>query len=466
MTAVTGLKTAAWYGDRPLVLPLPEDWEVTTWWPSTPGPLTDDEIARALDQPVGQPPIRELALGKSRPLIIVDDLTRPTPAGRVLPFLLRHLAEAGISSEAVRILIGTGTHAPPSPNSIAKKVGPEAASSCRLLVHDHARNLTRIGRTSFGTPVIVNREVLASDLLVDVGGIYPQHSTGFGGGSKLALSVLGKRSIIALHYGHPSVGGSYDVRNDFRRDLDEIAAMIGLRTSVSLHVDAARQVVRVVSGDHHRYYDRAVAFAIQAYLAPPPRDADVVISNAYPIDASLTFMRSKGILPLLHAKADASRVVISACSEGVGHHGLFPFINGPRFQRQRHLMRVVTTTPSKVPLKGARLVSRKVGSAFGRAPGPGRTAPPSSAEGERWDSGGRTTPIWLYAVGRPPESLPAKIPEMVAVYEWSEILERIRQEQRGRSKLKAVVYPCSPLQVLELSGSRDGHAAAGQRAMH
>jgi lactate racemase len=190
MTAVTGLKTAAWYGDRPLVLPLPEDWEVTTWWPSTPGPLTDDEIARALDQPVGQPPIRELALGKSRPLIIVDDLTRPTPAGRVLPFLLRHLAEAGISSEAVRILIGTGTHAPPSPNSIAKKVGPEAASSCRLLVHDHARNLTRIGRTSFGTPVIVNREVLASDLLVDVGGIYPQHSTGFGGGSKLNASLV------------------------------------------------------------------------------------------------------------------------------------------------------------------------------------------------------------------------------------------------------------------------------------
>jgi lactate racemase len=456
MTAVTGLRTGAWHGDRPLALPFPGDWDVTTWWPATPPPVTDDQIVRALDQPVGQPPIRELALGRSRPLIIVDDLTRPTPAGRVLPFLLRHLAEAGIPPAAVRILVGTGTHAPPSPDSIAKKVGPEAASSCRLLVHDHARNLTWIGRTSFGTPVSVNREVLASDLLVGVGGVYPQHSTGFGGGSKLALSVLGKRSIIALHYGHPSVGGSYEVRNDFRRDLDEIAAMIGLRTSVSLHVDTARQVVRVVSGDHRRYYDQAVAFAVQAYLAPLPGDADVVVSNAYPIDVSLTFMRSKGILPLLHAKADASRVVISPCSEGVGHHGLFPFINGPRFQRQRHLLRVVTTTPSRVLLKGARLVSGKLGSMLGRPTGRDRPPLPSSTEGGRRGPGGRRTPIWLYAAGRPPHSLPTKIPGMIAAYEWFEVLERIRHEQRGKTRLKVVVYPCAPLQVLDLSGSGDG----------
>jgi D-aspartate ligase len=443
--------------DRPLELPFPEDWDVTTWWPATPSPLNEDQIVRALDQPVGQPPIRKLALGRSRPLIIVDDLTRPTPASRVLPFLLRHLAEAGVPSASVRIVVGTGTHAPPSPDSIAKKVGPEA-SACRLLVHDHVGDVTRIGRTSFGTPVSVNREVLASDLVIGVGGIYPQHSTGFGGGSKLALSVLGKRSIIALHYGHPSVGGSYDVRSDFRRDLDEIAAMIGLHTSVSLHVDAARQLIRVVSGDHRRYYDEAVAFAMQAYLAPLPRDADVVVSNAYPMDASLTFMRSKGILPLLHAKPGASRVVVAPCSEGVGHHGLFPFVNAPRFQRQRHFMRVVATTPSKAPLKGARLVSRKVGSVLGQAVRRDQPASPGSAEVV---PGGRTAPIWLFAVGQPPGSLPAKIPGMVAVYEWSEILQRIRHEQAGRSGLKVVAYPCAPLQVLDMSGSRDGPRPGG-----
>jgi len=56
--------------------------------------------------------------------------------------------------------------------------------------------------------VLVDREVLAGDPMIGVGGVYPQHSTGFGGGTKLALGVLGKRSIVALHYGHLSMDGS------------------------------------------------------------------------------------------------------------------------------------------------------------------------------------------------------------------------------------------------------------------
>jgi hypothetical protein len=53
---------------------------------------------------------------------------------------------------------------------------------------------------------------------------------------------------------------------------------------------------------------------------------------------------------------------------------------------------------------------------------------------------------------------------MVAVYEWSEIIERIRHEQRGRSRLKVVVYPCSPLQVLDVSAAGTAHTAVGYRA--
>jgi nickel-dependent lactate racemase len=430
-------------------LDFPEHWDAKVWWPRTPQPVTDDAIVQALERPVGQQPISELARGKLRPLVIVDDLTRPTPAGRVLPFVLRQLADAGIPSDEVRIVIGTGTHEPPPADALARKLGALAAASCRVLVHDHTRGVVKLGRTSFGTPVLVNREVVASDLVIGIGGVYPQHSTGFGGGSKLALSVLGKRSIIGLHYGHPSGGGSYDVRNDFRRDLDEIARMIGLGTSISLHLNADRDVVRVVSGDHQRYYEDAVAFAVRAYLAPPPGDADVVISNAYPIDVSLTFMHSKGLIPLLHARPGASRVIVSACTEGVGHHGLFPFVNGPRFQRQRHMLRILRTTPAAVPAKAARLVSMRLPLApvlarRGRSPLRGRAGGPAA--------NGQMTPIWLYAAGRAPGSLPRQIPGMTALYDWNDVLERVQQEQRGKHRLDVAVYPCAPLQVLDLPG--------------
>jgi nickel-dependent lactate racemase len=446
------IRTAAWYGDEPLTLPFPEGWEVATLWPDTPPPISDDRIVEALDRPVGQPPISQLARGKSRPLVIVDDLTRPTPAWRVLPWLLQQFATAGIPPGAVSVLMGTGTHGPPPADAMAKKVGPEAAGSCRLLVHDHTRNLVSVGRTSFGTPVIANKAVLSSDFLVGIGGIYHQHSTGFGGGSKIALGVLGKRSILRLHYGHPSVGGSYRIDNDFRRDLDEVARIIGLHTTIALHVDTNREAVRIVSGDHLIYFRDAVNFSKDIYSAPPPTDADVVVSNAYPMDVSLTFMRSKGMDPLFHAAPGASRIVVAACREGVGHHGLFPFMNKPRFERQIDLIRrVAVSDPRTMPAKIGRRLERELRAIpRGWAASAAGAGQHTLAE-RRADQPKR--PIWLYAPGNIPGSLPARIPGMTAIYSWPEILQIIQREQPGRQARTVAVYPCAPLHVLDRSGA-------------
>ena len=454
---MTRLRTEAWYGDREIELGLPGGWEVSVHRPRTPAPLSDREIDEALRHPVGQEPIARLARGKARPLIIVDDLTRPTPAAPVVAAVLRQLGEAGIPASDVTILLATGTHRGTSRDAPVKKVGRDAAAACRVLVHDDAQDLAKLGRSSAGTPVLVNRAVIASDYVLGVGGVYPQHSTGFGGGSKLALGVLGRRSIARLHYGHPSMEGSYETENDFRRDLDEIAALIGLRTSVSAHVDADREIVRLVCGDHRRYYADAVAFAREAYRAPLPGDADVVIANAYPIDVSLTFMRSKGVIPLLHAKPAASRVLIAACPEGVGHHGLFPFVPDPRRWRYRHMARRARAQPDVAARKLVRRAARTL-----------RRLAPASA-GERRVPAGRAgpeaaaRPITLYAPGRAPGELPSNIPGMTAVYSWEQVLERIAQEQHARGDLGVAMYPCAPLQVLDL-GSR-GSATAVPAAM-
>jgi hypothetical protein len=432
-------------------VPIPDEWKVTTLWPATPSALDDDQIVEALDRPVGQPPIRELARGKARPVIIVDDLTRPTPASRVIPHVLRHFAEAGIAKRNVTILMGTGTHGPPQAGGMEKKVGPEASSSCRLLVHNHRGNLTRLGRTSFGTPVLVNKVVAASDLVVGIGGIYPQNSTGFGGGSKLALGALGRRSIVRLHYGHGSVMGSYDIDNDFRRDLDEIARMIGLNTTIALHVDANRDAVRIVSGDHNLYYGDAVAFSRQRYNAPLPTEADVVISNAYPIDVSLTMMHSKGIIPLLHAKPGASRVLVAACPEGVGYHDLFPFIGGPRFRQQRNWARSVMARPRAVPRKAAGKVWQRIERAR-RRPAEASVAPTSQARAN-------TNPIWLYAPGEDARRIPAEIPKMTLCDTWEHVVDAIIREQGPRTALKVTIYPCAPLHVLDLPQTKQAPTA-------
>jgi hypothetical protein len=209
---------------------------------------------------------------------------------------------------------------------------------------------------------------------------------------------------------------------------------------VSVLVDAQRNIFHARAGDHYTYYPDMVSVAKQAFLAPHPGDTDVVLSNAYPIDISLTFMRSKGIVPLLHAQPGASRVLVAACSEGVGYHGLFPFMHGPRFAAQRHLLRKLShMAPTAVP--GA--VSRRMRRAR-VLPTALRFRPSTTSAPEQ------RNPIWLYPPGRSPGDLPARIPGVKAVYTWSEVIERICREQAGRRALKVVLYPCAPLQVLDL----------------
>jgi hypothetical protein len=193
----------------------------------------------------------------------------------------------------------------------------------------------------------------------------------------------------------------------------------------------------VVSGDHRRYYEAAVAFSLDRYRAPLPSDADLVVSNAYPIDVSLTFMRSKGITPLLHARPDASRVLIAACSEGVGRHGLFPFTNGHRFQRQLHLARKVRARPMVVPGKMAGWARSKL-----QRKGRGTSTAPAMLGPLA------VNPVWLYAPAAPTGSLPAAIPGMTRVDSWPELLVQVRAEQ-GHRPLRVAVYPCAPLQVLD-----------------
>lgn len=419
----------AWYGDQTVDVHFPDDWNVIAHWPRTPRPLDDDHVLQALRRPCGQLPIRELARGRSRPVIIVDDCTRPTPAARVLPHLLEELQAAGIPANEVGIVVATGTHGPPDASALRQKLGNAAWSNCRVHLHHDQRGLVHLGRDSRGTPVLVNQHVAAADYVIGIGGVYPQNSTGFGGGAKLALGVLGRRSIVNLHYGNSSEQGSYNIDNDFRRELEEIADMLRLETSVCLHVDAHREAVRITTGNHRAFYRDAVAFAKGPYGAPPPQDADLVVANAYPMDLSLTFLRSKAITPLLRTAPGSSRVLIAGCPEGVGRHGLYPFLDRGPAARLRHLYRHLLVHPRQVPKAAASKAARLL-------------QPTSSRPLSR--------PIWLYTQN-PALSTRSSRP-FRATDSWDMILGRIRMEQAGR-RLRVALYPCSPLQVLGDHGS-------------
>ena len=445
MDLKVSLKTGAWYGDRRIELPLPSDWDVEVRWPATTPPLSAEELLNTLESPTGTVALTKICQGKARPLIIVDDLNRPTPTDEIMPYVLKMMGAVGIPTEAVKILMATGTHGLPSPDAILKKTGSSAAD-CQLLIHDCFTNKVRLGVTSYGTPVFVNRAILESDVVIGIGGIYPNYTAGFGGGTKLALGVLGIQTIYHLHFRHKSAGwGNYIEDLDFRRELDEIARMIGMVFNVSLLIDADRRIVKMYCGDPTAYFPRAVVDYQKMFRTQPPGDADVVISNAYPNDCSLTFARMKGFLPLNHCRPGCSRIAIAACSEGLGLHNIWPFVNVPPHHRLKHRFRRLSVLTfkeilAKILAKGLHatqrlLSSRDQDTLDQNAPDTGEYKPAS--------------PVWLYQAGAPETNLPADVPGIRITSDWEKIVVAVQQEQSKRGRIKVLVYPCAFLQLLK-----------------
>jgi lactate racemase len=439
------LRSGAWYGDQLLELEFPSGWEVNIHWPQTPPEMTESQIAGALESQIGQPPLQEMCRGARRPLIIIDDVNRPTPVDLVLPHLLRLFGEAGIPPQSVTILLATGTHGKPCMDSVLNKVGRGAAAACRVVVHDAKEPMRYVGKTRFGTPVLANKEVVASDFVTGIGGFYPNHSAGYGGGSKLGLGVLGFRSILHLHYCHRNAGwGLGSNRNTFREDLNEIAAMLRIRSMVSVHVNADRKPVRLACGDYLAYHEQEVEFARRIYTAPPPHDADVVISNAYPNDLSLTFALMKGAAPLHKCKPSSSRILLASCSEGAGSHGLFPVVNVPRLHIVKNYLQLAgTMSPLGFARRAFAVMRKKIGVNKVKTP----------ASSKRVFS----NPIWLYRAASGQATVLPRAAGVNVTTSWSDILEAIEREQGSRRPLNVVVYPCAPLVSLGIEGKSRTH---------
>ena len=394
---------------------------------------------------MGQPPLKELARGISDVAIIVDDLSRPTPVHRIMPLVLDRLDAAGVPQGAVRVIVATGTHGDQHRDAIANKLGPECMARCHVTIHDDLGDTVFVGRTSFGTKAYVNRAVLEADLLLGIGGVYPQHTTGFGGGGKLALGVCGRRTIMQLHTRHGSMEGTYQTDNPFRRDVTEIAGLIGLDTIVTLHIDARSKVVRAVSGDYRVYYDDAAAFSREAYDAPvPDGDWDVVIANAYPLDTSFTFMR-KGYKPLYSAPRECVKVMVASASEGVGVHGLFQFIDPSLSSRIRNfLIRLRDVDKRALPAK-----------VWGRIRD--RFLPPDEAPVEEEVTALPPNSDHLYVWRTDPGTEIQPIDHVTVMHDWQELVGRIEATHfPGRERVRACVYVCAPLQCLDTAPTAHG----------
>ena len=84
------------------------------------------EIRRAMDNPIGSPPLEELARPGMEVALLFDDLQRPTPVNLVIPEMLDRLNRAGIPDDRVWAVCALG----PTPSIPGKSLKKSRSKGC------------------------------------------------------------------------------------------------------------------------------------------------------------------------------------------------------------------------------------------------------------------------------------------------------------------------------------------------
>ncbi len=278
-----------WYENNELELEFPDSWDVHYLPPKGHDrpKLTPQQIEQAFANPIGAPRIRDLAKGKREVAILFDDLSRPTRTYELLPYVLRELDEAGITDDQIRFICALATHGAHDNHALRKKLGQETLERFHVYQHNPWENCVPVGTTSHGTPLAVNREVMACDLKIGIGCILPHPRTGFGGGGKIILP--GVAHIDSIEYFHGKVMGSapqtigpgnYD-ENVMRFDTEEAARLAGLDEAVDALFNLRGEMCALFVGDPVDEHREGVKLAQQLYTTEGISGADIAVTNAF-----------------------------------------------------------------------------------------------------------------------------------------------------------------------------------------
>ncbi|MEQ1884375.1 MAG: nickel-dependent lactate racemase [Bryobacteraceae bacterium] len=317
------------FGKTGLPLQLPDGFRYRVLEARSATALADAAAAieRALDQPIGRPPLEEMARGKRSAAISVCDITRPVPNGLILPPMLTRLERAGIPRENIIILIATGLHRGATGAEIREIVTPAIAANYRVENHD-ARVLAShrpLGNTSSGTPVYIDERFLAADLHITVGLIEPHLMLGFSGGRKLiAPGLAAQETIKTIHSPYfmrmPEAIEGVTEENPLHAELLEVARMARHDFMCDVALTQDRRVGGVFAGDPVEAHRRGVQLVSRALLEQldQPVDGVITTSAGYPLD--LTFYQAiKGVTAAQHVVKPGGRILLIAeCAEGAG----------------------------------------------------------------------------------------------------------------------------------------------------
>ncbi len=326
------------YGRTGLIAELPADRVVRTLQYKDAPPLPDphSSLLEVLQQPLGTPPLAELAQGKQSCCIAICDITRPVPNEMILRPLLQILETAAIPREQITILVATGLHRESTAAEIVEMVGAEIAGNHSVENHhgEVRDEHTYLGESPRGVPIWIDSRFVAADLKITIGLIEPHFMAGYSGGRKLICPGLAALETVKVWHSprfleHPLAESGSLIGNPVHEENTWIAQKAGCDFIVNVVIDAQRRPLKFVAGDMLAAFEEGVAFCSQVvrdYLEEP---VDIVVTSGagYPLDTTF-YQAVKGMNAALSIiKPGGTIILCASMSQGIG---------SPQFQQLFH----------------------------------------------------------------------------------------------------------------------------------
>lgn len=277
----------------------------------------------------------ERCRGARSAAIAINDESRPVPHEYLLPPLLRRLEGLGMAPEAIQLLVATGAHPPLPQAGYARIVPADIVARYPVFCHDpdDAANLVRLGDTSRGTPIWINRHFLAADLRVVVGNVEPHQFQGFSGGVKsAAIGLAGRETIQRNHrlMTDPRAQLGRYTDNPARQDVEEIGRATGVQLALSAVLNGQKQIVHALAGAPQAVMEAAVPLSRQVSQVAVFEPFDLVIASpgGHPKDLNLYQAQKALAHASLVTRTGGTVILVAACPAGTGNERYEHWIAG------------------------------------------------------------------------------------------------------------------------------------------
>ena len=301
-------------------------------------------ILQALADPIDSRQLRDIVKPGETVCIIISDTTRVWQKMNIfLPYIVEELNEAGVNDQDITFLCATGSHRSQTREELQSLLGEKLAGRFQVVEHNcmDKESMVRLGVTSFGTPVIVNKTAVASSHVILTGAIVFHDLAGWGGGKKSILpGISSYESIMANHAlslnskngagTNPLVRCGNALNNPVHMDMLEAAAFVKPSFLFNVIIDEDGNIGKAVAGNYIKAHEAGCALVDEADSACIEAKADMVLVSAggFPKDINL-YQASKALINAKEAVKEGGVIILMAeCIEGYGDNEVQLMLQG------------------------------------------------------------------------------------------------------------------------------------------